>query len=437
MAAEYLILREDIQTPLKRPTMSDAEYRDLFRTWRRILSDEQLMKHDLLRLQTLGTLGLDLNLRGIGAQRAIDGIIKDPSQISEGVYQRLSRSLGLENPASKCREYSDAANAVIDTVAEKLTYQDGVNIEMVNEIRDYSDPTTLLVTALDGRWHPKAQFEARRKLLLVNLAASIDQRKRTIHIEDQFRNFQGWLNAEFWNPQALLAESTGTFIISDHDPNTWACASASIISEEEGAGLELKPYQKKTHILQRGFVPKGGKPIYAFASVREKSLPLATLKMLRKGEEDPAITVDDDTGFMVVVKDKKDARAFVNHLMVKGYTTGYPMRVEDVSYTLDGERYMGKGASSPKVRMMKFFVRLADEMRVEVIMHTPETYAEHLYARGLCHAEYEINRLFDSEVNVPNLLFPPKYFPNFRPEKGRVEKIEQIRYEIERGSLDA
>lgn len=440
MSAEYLILREDIQTPLKRPGMSDNDYLGTLRRWRVNLSSEQLIKHDLLSLQTLGMLGLPLNLRGRRAQQAIANIIEDPilrAETSSGVYQRLARSLGLEDPASKFKEYSNAANAVVDTVASQLSYQGGATVEMVNEVRDYSNPTDLLLMALNGKWHPKAQFEARRKLLAINLAALIDQRKRLVHIEDQFQNFQAWLNREFWNPKALLAESTGAYIISSHDPNTWACPSTSIIDEEEGARLELEPFQKKTHILQRSFTPIGGKTIPAFASVREKPLHLAILKMLRKGEEDPALTVDDDTGFMVVVKDKKDARAFVNHLMVRGYATDYPMRIEDVSYTIDGEKYYGKGASSPRLRMMKFFVRLANEMRVEVIMHTPETYAEHLYAIGMCHEEYEINRLFDSEVNIPNLLLPPKYFPNFEPERGRMEKIRQIRYEIERESLAA
>lgn len=440
MSAEYLILREDIHAPLRSPKMSDGDYLNMIHGWRRGLSSEQLMKHDLLRLQTFGMLGIPLDFTGRKAEEAISQIIHDPvktAATTSGVYQRLGRSLGLEDPASKFKEYAVAANAAVDEVATLLSYPGSANIEMVNEVRSEYNPTALLLMALNGEWHPKARFVARRKLLFMNLAASIDQRKRTIHIDDQLQNFQTWLNTEFWNPDTLLGETTGAYIISDHDPKTWKSSKARIIPEEMGINLELSPFQKKTHILQRSFIPEGSLPINAFASVREKPLSKAITKMIRKGEEDPAITVDDDTGFMIVVKDKKDARTFIKHLMVRGFATDYPIRIEDVSYTLDGEKYNGKGASSPKIRMLKFFVRLANEMRVEVIVYTPETYVEHLYARGICHPEYETNRLFDDRVNVPNLEFPPKYFPHFDAGKGREERIKQIRYDIERESLVA
>jgi len=153
--------------------------------------------------------------------------------------------------------------------------------------------------------------------------------------------------------------------------------------------------------------------------------------MLRKGLEDPTIAVDDDTGLLVVVDNSRDARELIRHLTEQGYKSDYPIIIEDVSYTLEGGEYNNKNGGSHKIRMLKFFIRLANEMRVECIIHTTETYAEQLYMREVSHEEYELNRLFGPEVNVPRLLFPEKYFPRFDMERAREEKRKQLREKIE------
>ena len=62
-------------------------------------------------------------------------------------------------------------------------------VATTNEIEVANDPVTLLLIMFNDRYHKKARFEARRKLVLMNLAGSIDQRERETGIEEKFSNF--------------------------------------------------------------------------------------------------------------------------------------------------------------------------------------------------------------------------------------------------------
>lgn len=433
----YLYLREDIHPPVRKPGQENREYRTQVLSWHRGLNPERQTLYTILREQVSGLLG-------VTSAEQIQPLMDNPvlrGQASERMLDQLGLVYGMrgsERIKQRFEDYGRYADSVIDFLQGYLSYQGSVNLEMVNEVRAYNDPTDLLLLASNGRWSAKARFEAKRKLLLMNLAASIERREREVGIEDQFRRFVDWLHERVWNPELLLGESRGAFLISTHDSQTWACPTlAQIIDEEVGVKLKLQPFQKKTHLPRRSFKTEAGQEMNAYVTIRDKKMEAKILKMLRKGVEDPTIAVDDDTGLLVVVDNNKNARELISNLINQGYKSNYPIIIEDVSYTLEGGEYNGNNVGSHKIRMLKFFVRLANEMRVECIIHTPETYAEQLYMRGVSHEEYELIRLFDGEVDVPRLLFPEKYFPRFDMDKAREEKQRQIRAHIEGPALTA
>lgn len=427
----YLILREDIHPPVWKPGQIDREHTREVASWHHNLNPERQILYEILRGQFFGLLGITT-----GEQ--MQSLINNPESrknASERVIDQLGSAYGIkgsERIRQKFEDYGRHADSVIDFLQGYLSYPGSVNLEMVNEVRAYNDPTDLLLLAFDGRWSEKARFESKRKVFLMTLAASIDRREREVGIEDQFRRFVDWLHERVWNPELLLGESRGTYLLSTHDPLTWACpGTAQIVDEEVGAAIELQPFQKKTHLPRRSFKTEAGREVSAYVTIRDKTMVAKMLKMLRKGLEDPAISVDDDTGLLMMVDNNRDAREFIRDLINQGYKSNYPIIIEDVSYTLEGGNYNNKNGGSHKIRMLKFFIRLANEMRVECIIHTPETYAEQLYMRGVSHEEYELNRLFNGEVDVPRLLLPAKYFPRFDMDKARVEKERQIREKIE------
>lgn len=427
--SNYLYLREDVHQPLRQPGMSLSGCRRQTVAWYKSLDPEQTVLHTMLTGQIFGLLGVD-------SYAQIQSIIEDPElrqTASARLMRQLTKLYGIKDPETmreKCEDYGSDANAVRDHLQWVLSYEGSTNLEMVNEIRAYNDPTDLLLLTLNGRWSKKARWDAKVKIQLMDLAASIERRERDLKIGDQFKGFVNWMNEEVWNPEAPLGDSKGTYLVSTHDPKTWACISTRWVDEEEGAKLQLQPFQKKTNLLYRDFKTTSDKNIHAYVSTRDKKRDMKIIKMLRKDAEDPAIAVDDDTGLLVVVNDNKTAIAFIRHLIDRGYQSEYPIKIEDIINTLDGRKeYTGKKGSSPKLRMMKFFVRLANKMRIECIIHTPETYAESLYMRGVSHLEYEVSRLV--EAGVPDTIFRNEYFPYFDTDEARKQAIARIRTTIE------
>lgn len=426
--SNYLYLREDVHQPLRQPGMSLSDCRRQTASWYKDLDPEQTVLHTMLTGQIFGLLG-------VNSYNEIQSIIENPElrQTSSARFMRqLTKLYGIKDPEmmrEKCEDYGNNANAVRDHLQGVLSYEGSTNLEMVNEIRAYNDPTDLLLLSLNGRWSEKSRWDAKIKLQSMDLAASIDKRERDLNLGDQFQGFVEWMKDEVWNPESSFGESQGAYLISTHDPLTWACTSTRWMNEKEGSELQLQPFQKKTNLLYRNFKTTPKKDIQAYVSVRDKLRVMKIVKMLRKSAEDPAIAVDDDTGLLVVVKNNNAAIAFIRHLIDRGYQSEYPIKIEDVSNTLNGREYKGGKGSSPKLRMMKFFVKLSNKMRIECIIHTPETYAESLYMRGASHLEYEVNRLVDA--GVPNTIFRKKYFPYFDTEEARKHAITRIRASIE------
>ena len=426
--SNYLCLREDVHQPLRPPGMSLSDYRRQTVSWYKGLDSEQTVLHTMLTGQIFGLLGVD-------AYYKIQSIIENPElrqQASDRLMGQLSLVHGIKDPETmrdRCKDYGADANAVRDHLQWVLSYQGSTNLEMVNEIRAYNDPTDLLLLSLHGKWYGKARWDAKVKLQLMGSAASIDKRERDLKIEDQFKCLVDWMKEKVWDPESQYGESEGAYLVSTHDPETWACISTQWVSEEEGSKLKLQPFQKKTHLLSRNVKTVKEKDIRVYVSIRDKPRPMKMIKMLRKDAEDPAIAVDDDTGLLVIVNDTQSAIKFTRHLIDRGYQSNYPPTIEDVSNTLNGEEYKGNHGSSPKLRMLKFFIRLANNMRIECIIHTPETYAESLYMRGVSHLEYEVDRLVIA--GVPDMIFRKKYFPYFDKNEAREQAITRIRATIE------
>lgn len=425
---KYLYLREDIHPPVCNRDTSEIDYRNQVTSWYQGLDPERIILHTLLTGQVFGLLG-------VSSLYQIQSIIEQP-ELKQAASDRLMTQLSLvhgvrslDEMKKKCQQYSTYADTTRDRLQEALSYPGSINLEMVNEIRAKSDPTDLLLIALDGQWTPKARWDAKVKLQCMGLSASIDRRRREIGIEDQFERFVDWMHERIWNPDLLHSESNGEYLVSTHNPQTWACTATQWVNEKEGTKLRIGPFQKKTHLPRRSFKAETGRDVDVYVTVRDKPWENKIEKMLRKRAEDPTIAVDDDTGLLAVFNDIRDIRQFIRHLTDQGYQSNYPIIIENISYTLNGGNYDGKLGSSPKTRMMKFFVRLANEMRIEFIVHTPDTYAESLYMRDVAHQEYRVNRLFES--GVPELVFPPKYFKNFDINESRRHGIRRTRAEIE------
>ncbi len=300
-------------------------------------------------------------------------------------------------------DYAHTADDVINSLRSKVLAPYSSYIEMTNEIETALDPVDLLLIIFNDRFHRKARFEAKRKLMLMSLAGSIDQRERETDIETKFSAFLDFLNDFVWSPVHKIGDLEINYLHSYHDPDDFSCQEVHVVSEEQARSLSPQAGEKLTLIKRRRFRDQEQEvPIYV--SIRKKPPAAKVLKLLRKNEKNAAAAVDDDLGLMAVLNSNCDVKRFLRHLTRSAVRAGSFMTLEDISDTLTGGRYTSNSrGSSGKTPMLKFFARLGG-MRVEFIIHTNRSYLNYIYQRDVAHDEYEVKRLFDS--GVAEFLFP-------------------------------
>ena len=376
------------------------------------------------------------NFLEISSYQEIAPILGDrrrQAELSERAYMRLGNMFGIHGTAKeievRVHEYARTADAVVNSLRNKILKPYSSHIATTNEIEVANDPIELILIVFNDRYHKKARFEARRKLHLMNLAASIDQRERETAIEDKFSTFLHFLNDYVWSPKQKIGEHEIAYLLSHHAANDFRCLDVKVIGREEVSGIGHEPGRKITLVKRRKFQVDGREwPIYV--SIRKKPPEAKVLKLLRKNEKNPAVAVDDELGLMAVLDSVADVKVFQKHLTRSATRANSFMVLEDISDTLTGNRaYQSTAAgSSSKTPMMKFFARLGG-MRVEFIIHTNRTWLNYLYQQDVAHDEYEVRSLFDS--GVAQLLFPQDVL-HLDHKAVREDMLRRFRMEIEK-----
>lgn len=353
--------------------------------------------------------------------------------LSERAYLRLGNMFGILGTTNeieaRVHEYARTADTVVNSLKNKILKPYSSHIATTNEIEVANDPVELLLIVFNDRYHKKARFEAQRKLQLMNLAASIDQRERETSIEDKFSLFLHFLNDYVWSPKQKIGEHDVVYLLSEHAKEDFSCIDVKVIDQEEASRTALKNGMKTTLIKRRKFEVDGKEwPIYV--SIRKKPPEAKVLKLLRKNEKNPAVAVDDELGLMAVLNSVADVKVFQKHLTRSASRADSFMVLEDISDTLTGnDSYQSSATgSSTKTPMLKFFARLGG-MRVEFIIHTNRSWLNYMYQQDVAHDEYEVRRIFDS--GVAELLFPPDIF-HLDHTAIRNDMLKRFRLQIEK-----
>lgn len=331
---------------------------------------------------------------------------------SERAYALLGKMFGIPGNKreieTRVHEYARTADAVVNSLKNKIFKPYASHIATTNEIEVANDPIELLLIIFDDRYHKKARFEARRKLQLMNLAASIHQRENETEIEHKFASFLTFLNNFVWSQKQKIGELDIVYLLSKHDEEDFSCRNVKIIDRQTASSVSLEAGSKLTLLKRRKF-QVGNREYPIYVSIRKKPPEAKVLKLLRKNEKNPAIAVDDELGLMAVLDTVADVKIFQNHLTRSASRADSFMVLEDISDTLTGTTVYSSTAtgSSSKTPMLKFFARLGG-MRVEFIIHTNRSWLNYMYQRDVAHDEYEVRRIFDT--GVAELLFPDDIF---------------------------
>ncbi|MDF1614079.1 hypothetical protein [Desulfurivibrio dismutans] len=339
----------------------------------------------------------------------IPDLLTDPPRrraVEKRAYQLLGNMFGLNGSereiTASIHSYSRIADGVINYLRGRVLANYASYIEMTNEIDSTRSPVDLLLILFDDRYHRKARFEAKRKLILMSLAGAIDQRERETEVEQKFLRFLDFLNDQVWSRKTKIGELEIVYLHSRHHPESFACEEVTVKRRHE-LPEQPGPGEKITMIKRRCF-PWRGREVPVYVSIRKKPPEAKVLKLLRKGEENPAVAVDDELGLMAVADSPAEVKIFQQHLTASAGRAGSLMTLEDLSDTLAGGEYRSSTpGSSGGTAMYKFFARMGG-MRVEFIVHTNRSFLNYIYQRGVSHDEYEVKRIFDS--GVADLLFP-------------------------------
>lgn len=350
-------------------------------------------------------------------------------------YELLSRMFGIAaGSENECliaiKNYSRTADGVIRYLKRAVISPYSSYLDMDNKVDAIYDPVELLLILFDNRYHKKARFEAKRKLVLMQLAAAIEQRERETDIENKFATFLDFLNNQVWSSDVKIGEEEPAFLLSRHCPEDFSCSEVSVHSWASQKIDQSLGYGLKKTLIKRLWFHSNIKKTPIYVIVRKKEPVAKVLKLLRKGEENPDIAVADELGLMGVLDNITDVRIFQKHLIESAFKAGTFLTQEDISDTLEGGlEYNGNAGSSTKTPMLKFFARMGG-MRIEFIIHTNKSFLNYTYQRGVAHREYEVNRLFDS--GVAHLLFPKDiYFLDLASIKEELLQIFRKQIETE------
>jgi hypothetical protein len=356
---------------------------------------------------------------------------KSRDSTAAAAHRLLGNLFGIQGDAQVVdrylHDYARTADDVVHSLRAKVLAPYSSHIETTNEIETMHDPVDLLLVLFDERFHQKARFEAKRKLVLMGLAGSIDQRERETQIEEKFSEFLEFLNGFVWSPSLKIGDLEICYLHSRHSAEEFRCVDVNVLSEAKAMAISPLGGEKLTLIKRRRFNDSGNEiPVYV--TIRKKPPAAKVLKLLRKNEKNPATAVDDELGLMAVLNSVSDVKRFLRHLTKSAVRADSFMTLEDISDTLTDGEYGGTATgSSSKTPMLKFFARLGG-MRVEFIIHTNSSYLNYMYQCDVAHDEYEVKRIFDT--GVAEFLFPTDIY-HLDMEKIRATQLLRFRRGIE------
>lgn len=377
------------------------------------------------KAKALSAISEVFSLLGVRRFAEVREIARDPQKKEDAkvsARRRIERAYAIPDIENAITDYGLAADGIIRALKRDVLQQTdtGSQFEMESEVMDTHDPVELALMIFDNTLPRRKRFEAKRKLQLMELVASVEQRNREAKINEKSAKFNAFLNECVWIPGDL----DRVYRVSTHDPETLRCTQAEIKDKWEFP----QPYQNVEVIDRRKFKSRNEtKP--AFVRPRaSKEIETQIIKLLVRGEKNPEAAIHDQIGLMVVLDSVEDIKKFKNSLVRSAEKHGSFIKFDEEENTLeDGERDIRYPGSSDKYRNHNFHA-IVDGVRVEIILHTNQSYLNSEYELGNAHREYAVSRAFDS--GVVGLLFPPEIYGYDEEAKLKTYAINRVRRDI-------
>ncbi len=352
------------------------------------------------------------------------------------------------DPAKREEEissYASIANAFINDYFRTGGWQPLADKTDLHEEAEGANSIPRLMDIMLNNPRGRVRFEAKRKLVLMQLAATAIARGKEINEKEGISRITELLNEDFWFGDVVTSTRgkkkiktkrlriMPVDIESHHSYETLECIGEPTEISSNTAHQELQRIRahvpepggyfiKVSHYEQR-FINYEGELIPVYQDSRPKRILARMAKMIRKEQEDPAIAVQDTTGLMFVVKDIPNAYKLLDFFTKGGENGALTIKVGDLEDTLSGkEEYSAENeGSSPKTRQLKFIATIEGHS-VEVIIHTFATQQINELENEVAHEEFELKR--DIEVYKQNF---PKEIYHVDPEEELPSLIDRLR----------
>lgn len=389
-----------------------SQHRDHSHAIFRNLKDQDKLELKLVRRFLLEIFEVDSLDKIISTYKSNEG---RKEELRKKLVVKYCTMLGIEGSADEClaiiksalKEASQSMFVLEDPQVGLLRHLRGT-VGTLNEVSMVNDPVDLLLMCFSDKASRRMRYEARRKLLLCDLAMRSKVENRDI--ERRLDSFSTFLGKNVWSSN-VGAELENIEFLSHHSPKNYACTAINILGEGEKADVsEFVQYHK---FGMRPWKNMNGEEKFVMFEHRGKSDAAQVIKMLRKDTKN-VNAIDDTAGFKMTFTSKKDIYEFLELLQHVASQNGSAISYEEIYDTIDNSddfRVTNAGSSS-RLEIVKVHLRL-NGILIELQMHTLRTFIDSRMHDEFGFEEYALSRLFQRgkfSESVVDLLYPPDVY---------------------------
>lgn len=303
---------------------------------------------------------------------------------------------------------ANSAMAVIEDSQIGLLRQLRGNIGTLNEVAIVNDPIDLLLMCFSGKASRRMRYEARRKLMLGDLAvrSSIENHD----IEQRLDSFSRFLGKSIWASEAT-AKVEPVELLSYHSPENYACTNIKIL--DPGEKTSVSEFVQYHRFGMRSWIDINGQEHKVMVEHRGKSDSAQIIKLLRKDTKN-IHAIDDVAGFKMTFMTKKDIYGFLEKLQSEAKSNGSSFLYEEIYDTIDnGDQFrVTNPGSSNKLEIIKVHLHHNGSL-IELQLHTLRSFIDSRLHDEYGFEEYALGRLFQKgkyDESVIDLLYPPDIY---------------------------
>lgn len=337
----------------------------------------------------------------------------------------------IEKRIERMEGFGDDANELISAVIGRYFHGHRYDLDMKNEVRHCNDPAKLLLMTQDNRLDTRMRFEAKRKLLLMEIFA---KRKMALRkFRDHLDKFYELLGDRVLEGNPGYMEEHYLIATLDEDQDN-ACV-------REGEGQPMLMNQQPALIEKNQIcIPMGmrsilgvdeqgkGRKVDFYIDSRRKGSISQVLKMIRKDTIDPEEWVKDLNGVRMVFKDETEEKIFKDTFNKKLKKEGYEVQMEEPEETIGHaekikeKRDVGGGRKS-RLLISKGKLK-KQEMKIELQTFTFPEFVDYEFKVPNAWIMYDITRFF--EAGLGEVLFPKDFYSSVNQDRVYLDTILSI-----------